>query len=78
MLDDAEYCGHMPEISGARALVRPDDIYDLPLGERTLEAHFPFLPEEDSPRHPLTGELLGLGWHTFPVTDSKLLIPVRI
>lgn len=78
MLDDAEYCGKLPELKGVRALVRPDDTYDLPLEQRTLEAHFPFLPEQDGPRHPETNELLGLGWHTFPATDFKLLIPVRV
>lgn len=77
MADDAEYCGPLPELKGSRALVRPDDTYDLPLEERTLEAHFPFLPEVGGPRHPETGELLGLGWHTFPAAHFKLLIPVR-
>ncbi len=72
-MDQGEYSGPLEALRGRRALVRPDDTYELPLEQRTLQAQF----NDQDLRHPETGARLGFDWHTFPAAHFKLLIPVR-
>lgn len=76
-MDHAEYCGPMEALKGRRAMVWPDDTYDLPLEQRTLWATFvPFHGEVDL-LHPETGESV-CAPTTWPAAHFKLLIPVRV
>lgn len=72
-MDEAVYVGGVPELKGLTAIVMPDETYHLPLKQRTLVAQFgaPF-------KHPVTGEKMDEGWHTFPVTDFRLTWRVRV
>jgi hypothetical protein len=79
MMDHAEYCGPIKELLGKTALVKPDETYDLPLEQRTLQAQFDGKDDwrvrpDHKLRHPITGAYLCNGWHTFPVTHFKLLV----
>jgi len=71
-MDEAEYCGPLKELLGRKAMVKPDETYDLPLEKRTLKAQF----NDMTLMHPETKVLIGLNWHTFPVTHFKLLVRV--
>ncbi len=73
-MDHAEYCGPLEALRGCRAIVWPDETYDLPLEQRTLLAQF----DDTGATHPETGVNLALGWHIFPASHFKLLVPVRV
>lgn len=82
-MDHAEYCGPLKELMGKRALVRPDETYELPLEQRTLLAQFDgsndWRASADSKlKHPETGALLCYGWHKFPASDFKILVSVSV
>lgn len=63
MYDKAEYVGSLPQHKGRTADVRPDDeTFHLELEERWLFARFE--GEQD--------------WRLFPVTDFKILIPIKV
>ena len=68
MTDYAEYVGHYQSLKGKRARVLPDETYERPLEERTLQAQF----MEAGTTHPETQHPIWIGWHTFPVTDFYL------
>lgn len=73
-MDQGEYCGPLEALLGKTALLRPDATYELPLEQRTLQAQF----DDTGATHPETGENLAWGWHTFPASSFKLLVPVRV
>lgn len=72
-MDTGEYCGPLKELIGQRALILPDETYSNPLETRTLKAQF----NKIDLQHPETGILLCYGWHTFPASDFKILVPVK-
>ena len=76
-MDHAEYCGPLAALQGRRAIVWPDDTYDLPLEQRTLQATFvPFHNEVDI-LHPETGESVSAP-RTWPAAHFHLHNPVRV
>lgn len=82
-MDHAEYCGPLEQLRGKRALVQPDETYHFPLDRRTLRAQFDGNSDwrvgpKFKLKHPETGALLCVGWHTFPAAHFRLLIPVRV
>lgn len=65
-IDEAEYVGDNGLYRGMTADVKPDPLtYHLELSERKLYARW----------HGCEGPG---GWNLYPVTDFKLLVPVRV